>query len=207
MCSEFQSYTTMEEKDIKRKQIEKKLKELLIVKDKLEEHFNFEIEGYIIEDIIENEDYHHFCLMVNLATENNRFTKEQGEILKQGVKELFKIDNDYERLNKAYILGGFNYDEWYKKYHNEEIIDLDKYLNKEDKKILKKLKISLKDKVLTNYEYDVIKGELLEYYLDDDMDTLELSMCKPLDNTGVSRDEYNEVLKKFEKISNENNTF
>lgn len=207
MCSEFQSYTTMEEKDIKRKQIEKKLKELLIVKDKLEEHFNFEIEGYIIEDIIENEDYHHFCLMVNLATENNRFTKEQGEILKQGVKELFKIDNDYDRLNKAYVLGGFNYDEWYKKYHNEEIIDLDKYLNKEDKKILKKLKIPLKNKILTNYEYDVIKEELLEYYLDDDMDTLELSMCKPLDNTGVSRDEYNEVLKKFEKISNENNTF
>lgn len=211
MDNKAQNYATVEEIEktkLKREQLEKKVKELLLVKEKLEEHFGFDIEGYIIEDIIDNEDYQHFCLIVNLAVTSNRLTKEQGERLKQGVKELFKIEGDYDRLNKSYILGGFNYDEWYKKYHNEEIIDLNKYLDKEDKKILKKLSIQIKNKVLTNYEYDVIKGDLLEYYRnEEEMDTLELSMCKPLDNTGVSREEYNRVLDKFENISNEFGTF
>lgn len=209
MESEFQNYAEIEqERRIDREQVERKLKEIHLVKEKLEEHFGFEIESYIIHDIVCNEDYHHFKSMVNLAVENNRLTEEEGETLKQGIKEMFEIDGEFDRLNKAVVLGGFNYDKWYKQYHNEEIIDLNKYLDKEDKKILKKLSIPIKDKILTNYEYDVIKGYVLEYYRnEEEMDELELAECKPLDGTGITREEYNKVLEKFENISNEYGTF
>lgn len=211
MENKFQNYTTVEEIErvnLERKHLEKRRKELKIIKDKLEEHFNFEIESYIIDDIVDNEEYRHFCLMVNLAVQNNKLTEKDGEVLKQGIKELFKIDGDYDRLNKTVIIGGFNYDEWYEKYHTEEIIDINKYLNKEDKTILKKLSIPVKNKILTNYEYDVLKGYVLEYYRnEEEMDKFDLSLSKPLDNTGVSREEYNKVLEKFENISNEYGTF
>lgn len=209
MESEFQNYTEIEEeRRIDRERVERKLKELHLIKEKLEEHFGFEIESYIVDDIVCNEDYHHFKSMVNLAIDNNRLTEENAETLKQGIKELFEIEGDFDRLNKAVVLGGFNYDKWYKQYHNEEIIDLNKYLDRADKKILKKLSITLKDKVLTNYEYDLIKGYVLEYYRnEDEMNALELAQCKPLEGTGVTREEYNKVLEKFENISNEYGIF
>lgn len=210
MENEVEIYAIQEEerKRIHKQQIERRIKEINLIKDNLEEKFGFKIESYIIDDIVSNEDYHHFSLMVDLAVENNRLTKQNGQTLKQGIKELFEIDGDYDRLNKAVILGGFNYDEWYKKYHTEEIIDLKKYLTKEDRVILKKLKIEVKNKVLTNYEYDLIKGDVLEYYRnEEEMNALELLECKPLDGTGVSREEYNKVLEKFENISNKYGTF
>ena len=207
MDKKFQSYSTLEEienRRLEKEQTERQLKELKIIKNKLEEHFNFKIESYIIHDIIENEYYGHFCSMVNLAVTNDRLTEKNGEILKQGVKEMFEIDGDYDRLNKAVVLGGFNYDKWYKKYHNEEIIDLKKYLNKADKLTLKKLKIEVKNKILTNFEYDVLKGKVLEYYKDEEeMDALDLELYKPLEGTGVSVEEYNTLLNKFEYISKE----
>ena len=207
MDKKFQSYSTLEEtenKKLDKERTERQLKELKLIKNKLEEHFNFKIESYIIHDIIENEDYGHFCSMVNLAVANDRLTESNGEILKQGIKEMFEIDADSECLNKAVVLGGFNYDKWYKKYHNEEIIDLKKYLDKSDRLTLKKLKIEVKNKILTNFEYDVLKGKVLEYYKDEEeMDALDLELCKPLEGTGVSLEEYNTLLNKFEYISKE----
>ena len=209
MENKFQKYTETEEiRKLDKEQIERKLKEIHIIKDKLEEHFGFEIESYIIDDILCNENYHHFKSIVKLAVDNNRLTEQEGEILKQGIKEMFEIEGDFDRLNKTFILGSFNYEKWYNQYHNEEIIDLNKYLNKADKKILKKLSIALKDKVLTNYEYDLIKGYLLEYYRnEEEMNVIELAQCKPLEGTGVTREEYNKVLAKFEDISKEYGIF
>lgn len=210
MENKVETYTRIDEVDRQREiqRIERRLKEIRLIKEILEQHFEFKIESYIIDDIVSNEDYNHFCLMVNMAVDNNKLTEEQGDTLKQGVKEMFEIDSEFNRLNKAVVLGGFNYDKWYKQYHNEEIIDLNKYLNKEDKKILNKLAIPLKDKVLTNYEYDIIKGNVLEYYRnEEEMDELDLAECKPLDGTGVTREEYNKVLAKFEDISKEYGIF
>ena len=210
MENEVETYAIQEEerKRIHKQQVERTIKEINLIKEQLEERFGFEIESYIIHDIVSNEDYHHFKSMVNLAIDNNRLTEENAETLKQGIKELFEIEGDFDRLNKAVVLGGFNYDKWYKQYHNEEIIDLNKYLDRADKKILKKLSITLKDKVLTNYEYDLIKGYVLEYYRnEDEMNALELAQCKPLEGTGVTREEYNKVLAKFEDISKEYGIF
>lgn len=50
-------------------------------REKLEKYFDFYITSYIIDDIVENEDYYHFCLMVNLAVVNNRLTADNGEKL------------------------------------------------------------------------------------------------------------------------------
>ena len=73
-------------------------------KQKLKEHFNFEIEKYLILDIVENETYHHFCSLVNLAVVNDRLSVENREILKEGIKEIFKITGDYDRLDKTILI-------------------------------------------------------------------------------------------------------
>lgn len=74
------------------------------IKQKLKEHFNFEIEKYLILDIVENETYHHFCYLVNLAVVNDKLSVENGEILKEGIKEIFKITGDYDRLDKSILI-------------------------------------------------------------------------------------------------------
>lgn len=71
------------------------------IKEKLEKYFDFHITSYIIDDIVENEDYHHFCLMVNLAVVNNRLTANNGEKLKLEIKRIFNIKNNYELLKAS----------------------------------------------------------------------------------------------------------
>lgn len=94
------------------------------------------------------------------------------------------------------------YKEWDKKYHNLEIIDINKYLTQNDKKILEKLGIIIKQKLYTEYEYECLRMDFLTYYDDpeNDLSEEELKYQKSLDGTGVTRDEYNIVLKKLETI-------
>ena len=80
--------------------IRMKCMEVELLKKNLEEYFGFEITDYIILDIIENEDYNHLCLMINVAIINERMSEENGMILKQGIKKIFGIVNEYDRLNK-----------------------------------------------------------------------------------------------------------
>ncbi len=96
------NYATIDTEELnKRKRlIDEQTKEIELLKEKLEEYFKFEIPNYIIMDIIENEEYKHFCLMVNLAVANNRLSNKDGEILKDGIKDIFNIKNDYDKLNK-----------------------------------------------------------------------------------------------------------
>lgn len=204
------NYSTTYTEEIKKNivQMQKQKKKIELLKDKLDRYFKFNIPKDLIVDIAENEDYQHFCLMINIAIENNRLKKNYGDMLKQGIKEVCNIKNNYDELNAEIITGEFDYEEWSKKYHEVEIIDIKKYLNRDDIKILKKLSIPVKDKVLTNYEYDILKGYVLEYYIDEEeMTYLELLECKSLDGTGVTREEYNKLLNKFENISKEFNIF
>ena len=91
-----------------------------------------------------------------------------------------------------------NFDEWHERYKTKEVIHIKSNLDSNDIEILRKLGIEIEDKTYTCYEFDVIDGELILYYLDDDMTEEERKESKPLDGTGVSRSEYNWVLKKFE---------
>lgn len=97
----------------------------------------------------------------------------------------------------------FRFEEWIEKYHNKEFINLMKYLTRNDKKILEKLRIKVKNQIYTEYDFDIFKGELIRYYKDDTMDKEDLAIVVPLEGTGVSREEYNKLYKKFERIEEE----
>lgn len=100
----------------------------------------------------------------------------------------------------------FDFEEWQNKYHNKEFIDFKKYLDSKDIELLKKLDINIKDKLYSNYEFDILEGKLLRYYKNEkEMSKEDLELSKSLDNTGVSREDYNVLLEKFNKISDDYN--
>ena len=72
-----------------------------------------------------------------------------------------------------------------------------------------KLRISIKDKIYTEREFEEIDGDYILYYYEDGMEEgmseEEKSGIKSLENTGVSREEYNRLLDKFHKINLEFN--
>lgn len=89
-------------------EIEETIKKFEILKRKLESYFDFEIVGYIIDDILEEEDYNHICLMINLAVVNDRMSVENGNILKNKLKEIFEINSMYDKLDISKILKNDN---------------------------------------------------------------------------------------------------
>ena len=95
MIGEVNNYSMIQTKN---KELEQRNNELNILKEKLENYFKFEIPSYIVDDIIEKENYNHFCLMVNLSVKNNRLSNENGETLKVGIKNLYNIKNIWDRF-------------------------------------------------------------------------------------------------------------
>lgn len=189
----------IEEVRSKIKRIEVRKKEYSLLKEKLEEHFSFEITDYIIDDILDYETYYHTCLMINLAVVNNRISIENGEILKTGLRIIFKIKNDYDRFNRNVYIDTFDFDSWYDKYSTEEIVDIKKFLNRDDINLLKRLNIRTKNKIYTEQEVEILSMKVLAYYIADDMDEEELKMSKDLPKN-ISRTEYNRLLEKINKI-------
>lgn len=53
------------------------------LKEKLEFEYGFSIPDYIVDEIINNNDYENLCLLINLAIISKRLSKEQGNIIKQ----------------------------------------------------------------------------------------------------------------------------
>lgn len=92
-----------------------------------------------------------------------------------------------------------NFYEWQKKYHEKKIIKLIEEVTKKEIKTLQKLGIEIENKIYTEYEYEILKLELIKYYKNYDMDKEELKKVKPLVN-GVTRSKYNELLEKFYQI-------
>ena len=182
------------------KRIEVRKKEYRLLKEKLEEHFNFEITDYIIDDILDYETYRHTCLMINLAVINNRISINDGEILKAGLRIIFEIKNDYDRFNRNVYIDTFDFDSWYDKYSTDEIVDIKKFLGMDDINLLKKLNIKIKNKIYTEQEVEILNMDLLSYYIADDMEIEELKMSKNLPKD-VSREEYNKLLEKINKIT------
>ena len=195
-------YTADEVEEVKGKikKIEVRKKEYRLLKEKLEEHFNFEITDYIIDDILDYETYRHTCLMINLAVINNRISIDNGEILKAGLRIIFKIKNEYDRFNRNVYIDTFDFDSWYNKYSTEEIVDIKKFLNRYDINLLKKLNIKIKNKIYTEQEVEILNMDLLSYYIADDMEIEENNMSKDLPKD-VSREEYNNLLEKVNKMS------
>lgn len=101
--------------------------------------------------------------------------------------ELKKIKRELE--NKKYL-------EWDEKYHNLEILNIRKMLSFKEKRILKKLGITIKNKKHTECEIECLMLELLLYYDDPEeyLSKEEKKYQKSLEGTGVSREEYNKLL-------------
>ena len=95
------------------------------------------------------------------------------------------------------------YKKWYEEYSTVEKIDLRKYFTAQDFEILKKLEIEVKDKIYTEREFEELDSEYILFYYDDSMTEEEKKETKSLENTGVSREEYNKLLEKFHKINME----
>ena len=61
----------------------KNISENIIKREKLQEKFDFEIPNYILTELIKpNYDRNEICYLVNMAVINERFTAEEGYILK-----------------------------------------------------------------------------------------------------------------------------
>ena len=203
----FEDYTADEVIDAvgKIKRLEIRRKEFKILKEKLEKHFNFEITEYIIDDILNYETYYHTCLMINLAVINNRLSAENGEKLKLELKNLFKINNIYDRFDRGVFMGNtFDFDEWYNEYSTKEVINIKKELSKKELQLIEKLGIKLKDKIYTEQEFECLNMDLLKYYKDDDMSEEELKYSVKLPE-GVTRKEYNDLLDKINEINQKYN--
>ncbi len=203
----FEGYTTDEIESAKGKikMLETRRKEFTLLKEKLEKYFNFEVTGYIIDDILDYETYHHTCLMINLAIVNNRLSIENGEILKSGLKSLFKINNGNDRFDRGVYMDTFDFDSWYETYSTKEIVDLKKHLSKKDFKLLDKLDIKIKDKIYTEQEFEILNMKLLAYYRNEkEMSKEELKESIPLPED-VTREEYNQLLDKLVEISKKYN--
>ena len=51
--------------------------------------FDFEIPDYVIDDIIDNEDFRHIYLMINMSVINKRISQKDSKILKEKIKEMY----------------------------------------------------------------------------------------------------------------------
>lgn len=104
-CS-LEDYST-EDINKEKLQIEIRLQKQKVIHETLEKHFGFKIPKYIIADIVDNETYHHICLIINLATVNERLSEENADRLKEGIKEIFSIKNSFDILKSEHILNEF----------------------------------------------------------------------------------------------------
>lgn len=92
------------------------------------------------------------------------------------------------------------YNEWEKKYRNEKIVNPMKHLKENCLDTLKKLNINVENREYTEYEYDLLKGEVSLYYKEDDYNKDDLAVVKSLEGTGVSQEEYDELINNFNEI-------
>ena len=74
----------------KKKEIDIMINKRNKIKQELLQIIDFKIPLYIIDDIAQNEDYSHICLMINIATINNRLTYDNASVLKKKIKKFLK---------------------------------------------------------------------------------------------------------------------
>ena len=98
---------------------------------------------------------------------------------------------------------GKNSEGWREMYMNKEIVDLKKYFTNEEFDLFRKLGIEIKNKIYTEYEIELINNSLYDYYYSEDMSEDEKNQVKSLEETGVTREQYNNLLNKIEQINEE----
>lgn len=91
----------IEEKELEIIRLKNEIERRKILKEKIISMLNTEISipDYVIEDIIDGEDYMHTCLMINTAAINNRISQEDAKKLKKLILNKFEIKNIYESIS------------------------------------------------------------------------------------------------------------
>ena len=150
-------------------------------------------------------DFNNKCMQMGISIVVNKNSREID--LPSAISEI--IDELEMETTTAHFEPSEEYKKWHEKYSTEELVDLKKYFNDEDFEILRKLGISIKDKIYTEREFEELDGDYILYYYEDGMEEgmskEEKEGIKSLENTGVSREEYNRLLDKFHKINLEFN--
>ena len=128
---------------------------------------------------------------------------EVAGYIKKPVNDYEEIYTELKRIKRE--LENKKYLKWDEKYHNLEILNIRKMLSFKEKRILKKLGITIKNKKHTECEIECLMLELLLYYDDPEeyLSKEEKKYQKSLEGTGVSREEYNKLLNKITKIKGE----
>ena len=128
---------------------------------------------------------------------------EVAGYIKKPVNDYEEIYTELKRIKRE--LENKKYLEWDEKYHNLEILNIRKMLSFKEKRILKKLGITIKNKKHTECEIECLMLELLLYYDDPEeyLSKEEKKYQKSLEGTGVSREDYNKLLNKITKIKGE----
>lgn len=113
------------------------------------------------------------------------------------------IYNELKRIKKDII--DEEYNNWDKKYHTLEYIDLYSIFNEEEKAILSKLGIEIKNKKYTEYEYELIVIELGHYMEinEEDPDVIESlkDTKKYIADKGVSQKEFDKIINKIDSLA------
>ena len=110
-------------------------------------------------------------------------------------KELKRIKGEMKNSRK-----NSDFEKWQERYWNDKVIDINKYLTKKDCKVLKRLGITIENRIYTMQEYCAIKYEFYLYYEDEEYDEESKVLKKDLTGTGVTKKQYNNILNIFSKI-------
>lgn len=172
----------------------------------------------VITDLMRNNKYSGLDIIKKYYSNNSQVkflvisADYKEDVITNGLKVAGYIKKPFDNYEIIYkelkrikrnILIDKQYQNWSEKYHNLEIININGYFTQTDKKIFEKLGIELKDKIYTEFECECLYIDFLKYYDDPENDLSEEERIyqKSLDGTGVTRKEYNEVLKKIEKMN------
>ncbi len=113
------------------------------------------------------------------------------------------IYDELKRIKKDII--DEEYNNWDKKYHTLEYIDLYSIFNEEERATLGKLGIELKNKKYTEYEYELIQRELYNYMDIDEEDPEVVEMLKTtrknIADKGVIQEEFDKLIKKIDSLN------
>lgn len=80
--SKYLETKKMSKVEVENMLLKKEIQRFKNLKKKIEYQYGFNIPNYIIDEIINNNNYDNLCSLVNLAVIQNRLTKEEGIIIK-----------------------------------------------------------------------------------------------------------------------------
>lgn len=95
------------------------------------------------------------------------------------------------------------YEKWRQRYFNKELVDFNKYLDKEDIQILEKLGIEIENRMYTEYDFDMIEQNLLKYYKNIEKLQNNDQKCTKIIINEVTVEQYMNIVEKFSKISSD----